>query len=58
MSKYRISHGTCHKSGETLWAVEKFDPATQDYGIVKIFASKSKAQEHLSTLQRGGNINL
>jgi hypothetical protein len=46
---YRIAHSTFN--GETLWAVEKIDPATQDYGIVKIFTSKSKAQEHLSTLQ-------
>ena len=50
MSKYRITHSTCHKSGETLWAVKKYDPETKEYGIVKIFTSKVKAEECLQTV--------
>ena len=34
MSKYRITHSTCRKSGETLWAVEKYDAETKEYGNV------------------------
>lgn len=53
---YRIAHSTFN--GETLWAVEKWQPEVQDYGIVRIFTTQAQAEEYLSTLQRGGNINL
>lgn len=56
MPPYRIAHSTFN--GETLWAVEKWQPEVQDYGIVQIFTTQTKAEEYLSTLQQGGNINL
>lgn len=36
MSKYRITHSTCHKSGKTLWAVEEYYPEENEWGIVKV----------------------
>ena len=50
-SKYRITHSTCHKSGETLWAVEKYDAKTKEYGIVKIFTSKARAEDEKQSLE-------
>lgn len=55
MPPYRITHSTFN--GETLWAVEKWQPEVQDYGIAQIFTTQTKAEEYLSTLQQGGNIN-
>lgn len=54
MSKYRITHSTCHKSGETLWAVEKYIPEVDDWGIVKAFHTKAKAEEYKQTLEMYG----
>ena len=54
MSKYRITHNTCHKSGETLYAVEEYYPEQKEWGIVKIFTSKAKAQDYKQTLEAYG----
>lgn len=51
MSKYRTTHSTCHKSGETLWAVEKYDPETKEYGIVKIFTNSKAAEDEKQSLE-------
>lgn len=54
MSKYRTTHSTCHKSGETLWAVEEYYPEENDWGIVKVFHTKTKAEEYRQTLEAYG----
>ena len=50
-SKYRITHSTCHKSGETLWAVKKYDAETKEYGIVKIFTNRKAAEDEKQSLE-------
>lgn len=55
--KYRITHSTCHKSGETLWAVEEYYPEENDWGIVKVFHTKTKAEEYKQTLEAYGKEN-
>ena len=32
MNKYRITHSTSRKSGETLWAVEEYYPEEKEWG--------------------------
>lgn len=51
--KYRISHAT-DRFGDTLWAVEKYIPEADDWGIVKVFHTKAKAEEHKQALEAYG----
>lgn len=50
MNKYRIVHSTDSK-GQTLWAVEKYDPETKEYGIVKIFTNRKAAEDEKQSLE-------
>jgi hypothetical protein len=54
MSKYRITHSTCHKSGETLWAVEEYYPEENEWGIVKVFTTRKAAEDEKQTLEAYG----
>lgn len=53
MNKYRITHST-DRNGETLWAVEIYYPEVNDWGIVKVFHTKIKAEEYKQTLEMYG----
>ena len=46
--QYRIAHSTYN--GETLWAVEKWQPEVQEYGIVKVFTSRQAAENEKQAL--------
>ena len=54
MSKYRITHSTCHKSGEILWAVEEYYPEENEWGIVKVFTTRKAAEDEKQTLEMYG----
>lgn len=54
MSKYRITHGTCHKSGKTLWFVEEYFPQTDEWGVVKTFTNRKAAEDEKQTLEAYG----
>lgn len=56
MSKYRITHST-DRFGDTLWAVEVYQPEVNDWGIVKAFHAKTKAEEYKQTLEAYGKEN-
>jgi hypothetical protein len=48
--KYRTTHST-DRFGDTLWAVEKYDPETKEYGIVKIFTNRNAAEDEKQSLE-------
>ena len=56
MSKYRITHST-DRFGDTLWAVEEYYPEENEGGIVKVFHTKTKAEEYKQTLEAYGKEN-
>ena len=55
MNKYRIAYCT-DRQGATLWAVEEYYPNEQEWGIVKVFHTKTKAQEYKQTLESYGKM--
>jgi hypothetical protein len=54
--KYRITHST-DRFGDTLWAVEEYYPEENEWGIVKVFHTKTKAEEYKQTLEAYGKEN-
>lgn len=56
MSKYRTTYAT-DRFGDTLWAVEVYQPEVNDWGIVKVFHTKTKAEEYKQTLEAYGKEN-
>lgn len=51
---YRITNSACHKTGEMLYAVEEYYHEEKSWGIVKVFVSKTKAEEYKQTLEAYG----
>ena len=51
---YRITNSACHKTGEVLYAVEEYCPEEKSWGVVKVFVSKTKAEEYKQTLEAYG----
>lgn len=56
MSKYRITHST-DRFGDTLWAVEVYQPEEKDWGIVKVFTTRQAAEDEKQTLEAYGKDN-
>ena len=52
-SMYRITNST-DRFGDTLWAVEEYYPEEKEFGIVKVFTTKAKAEEYKQTLEMYG----
>lgn len=53
MSKYRIAYAT-DRFGDTLWAVEVYQPEVNDWGVVKVFTTRKAAEDEKQTLEAYG----
>lgn len=50
MKTYRLTSSTLR--GETIHAVEEYYPEEEEWGIVRVFTSKTRAKEYLQTLEQ------
>jgi hypothetical protein len=56
MSKYRTNF-VKGRNGQTVYAVEVYQPEVNDWGVVKVFHTKTKAEEYKQTLEAYGKEN-
>jgi hypothetical protein len=56
MSKYRTTF-VKGRNGQTVYAVEEFNPEEKEWGVVKIFTTRKAAEDEKQTLEAYGKEN-